>query len=88
MDPKEVRLLDYDPIPQLVTKVTEVKKAKVPAIDGHNHLGKLGNDAKAIADYVSAMDECNVRAVVDLDGGWGDVLAHRLKAFSPYIMSP
>ena len=84
MDPREISVLDYDPRPQLVTKVTEVDKAKFPAIDGHNHLRRLAKDPKAIADYVEAMDECNVEAVVDLDGGWGEALEEKVKAYSPY----
>ena len=47
MDPREISVLDYDPRPQLVTKVTEVDKAKFPAIDGHNHLRRLAKDPKA-----------------------------------------
>ena len=81
MNPKDVLFLDYEPISQLVTKETEVTRARFPAIDGHNHLRRVVHDPGLISEYVEAMDECNVQAVVDLDGGCGEHLSQRLDAF-------
>jgi predicted TIM-barrel fold metal-dependent hydrolase len=74
----DLRLLDYQPHPMLVTKITEIKKAKYPVIDVHNHLKRIVNSGKDISDYVKIMDECNVQAVVDLDGGFGTKLDKHL----------
>ncbi|NLA57968.1 MAG: amidohydrolase family protein, partial [Firmicutes bacterium] len=56
-----------------------------PAIDAHNHLGKTEANLETVAkEYVRAMDECNVEAVVDLDGGWGERLSRRLDIFNRF----
>lgn len=85
-DPKNLRLVDYAPQPQLVTDVTNVPRAKYTAIDCHNHLEELverGSDA--IDSFVREMDENNVQAVVNLDGKWGEALDRQLKALKePY----
>ena len=76
---KDIRLVDYQPKPMLITKVTEVKKAKYPAIDVHNHLQRIVDSGENISKFVKIMDECNVKAVVDLDGGFGENLDKHLK---------
>ena len=85
-DPKDLRLVDFAPEPQLVTEVTDVPQAKYAAIDCHNHLGDLVEQgADAVDDYVRVMDENNVQATVDLDGRWGETLDRQLKALKePY----
>lgn len=85
-DPKDLRLVDYDPEPQLVTDVTDVPQAKYTAIDCHNHLGDLVNQGSdAIDEFVREMDENNVQATVNLDGRWGETLDRQLKALKePY----
>ena len=75
---KDIRLVDYQPKSMLVTKVTEVKKAKYPAIDVHNHLRKIVDSGEDISKLVKIMDDCNVKAVVDLDGGFGENLDKHL----------
>src|SRR5690625_1444470 len=37
----DLRLLDWEPVPQLIVKETEVLKPKYPVIDIHNHLRNL-----------------------------------------------
>ena len=73
MDPKNVAFFDYDPKSQLVVEETSIPRAKFSAIDGHNHLRKFAEQPNAMEDLLRAMDECNVQAVVDLDGGWGQL---------------
>src|SRR5690625_2560161 len=38
----DLRLLDWEPVTQMVVKETEVLKPKFPVIDIHNHLRNLG----------------------------------------------
>ena len=84
-DIKNIRLIDYQPQPMLVTKETYVPKARYPAIDVHNHLRHIVESGEDISKIVSIMDECNVKAVVDLDGGFGENLDKHLRALKePY----
>jgi predicted TIM-barrel fold metal-dependent hydrolase len=80
-----VLLEDFKPISKLVTKATQVKKPRFPVIDAHIHLqSPFGNNwtEQPVQNLLDAMDAANVRAVVDLDGGWGeDILDAHLKHF-------
>lgn len=60
----DLRLLDWEPIPQLVVQETIVTKPKFPVIDIHNHL----RDLDKTDEYLKAMDEAGVWKVVSLDG--------------------
>lgn len=60
----DLRLLDWEPIPQLVVKETIITKPKFPVIDIHNHL----RDLDSTEEYLEAMDEAGVWKVVSLDG--------------------
>ncbi len=80
VDLQNLRLVDYDPDPQLVTKETYVPRSRYTAIDVHNHLRRIVDRGPQFIDsYVRKMDECNVQAIVDLDGGWGENLEKHLK---------
>jgi predicted TIM-barrel fold metal-dependent hydrolase len=84
-NPADLRLVEYQPKAMLVTKVTEVAKSRYPAIDVHNHLRPIVDSGEDVARFVKVMDECNVRAIVDLDGGFGATLDKHLKALKqPY----
>jgi len=74
----DLRMVDYEPQPMLVTKVSEVKRAKYPVIDVHNHLRTIVDSGEDISQFVKIMDACNVQAVVDLDGGFGTNLDKHL----------
>jgi len=63
-----LRLIDWEPVSQMVVKQTEVLKPKYPAIDIHNHLRELEN----LPEYLKAMDEAGVWKVVSLDGRSAD----------------
>lgn len=56
-----LRLSDFQPRSMLVTPVHDIKRAKFPAIDYHNHL-----DAQRPADVLKVMDECGVERVVNI----------------------
>lgn len=62
-----------------------VSRARVPAVDAHNHLGKwLTKGEWAIHDVdllLDLMARCNVRAIVNLDGMWGPVLEENLDRY-------
>ena len=64
----DLKLVDWQPVSQLVVKETKIVKAKFPVIDIHNHLGKLENTAK----YLEEMDKAGVWKCVSLDANSKD----------------
>ena len=60
----DLKLLDWQPVSQMVVKETKIVKAKFPVIDIHSHLGDLENTAK----YLEEMDKAGVWKCVSLDG--------------------
>ena len=68
---------DYRPRPMLVTKTTEVGRAKYPAFDVHCHWA-LDQDPHRL---LAAMDERNVSHAVNLNGGDGETLDRMLERF-------
>lgn len=73
---------DFQPIPEVVTPAHPVARAKFPVVDGHNHLPMAGPYIMPldVAELVREMDFVNVRAIVNLSGGWGDALRTNLDA--------
>jgi hypothetical protein len=62
-----------------VVEQHEVRRARFPAIDAHNHLGCwLSRDgswvARDVPDLLHVLDACNSTTIVNLDGLWGDEL--------------
>jgi len=80
-----MKLTDFKPKSQLVTKVTLVDKPRFPVIDAHNHLGEAfggGWDRRPVNELLDLLDEAGVTQYVDLDGGWGEeALDAHLKHF-------
>ncbi len=79
-----LRLVDYCPRPELVTRVTVVERPRFPVYDVHNHLvkefeGRVLN--RPLAAYLDEMDQAGVEKVVDLDGGWGEQILDQHLAF-------
>ena len=78
---------DYLPQSQLVVPQHHIGEAKFPTIDAHVHLGNRRGrwaveDVEALVDR---MDQCNVKAIVNLDGGPGDLLKQNLERYrGPY----
>ena len=63
------------PTPMLVVDNHEVLRPRFPAIDAHNHLGpSFGGvwEKRSPAELRDLLDECGLRHIVDLDGGFGD----------------
>ncbi len=71
---------DFQPRSELVVPAHPVERARVPAIDAHNHLTHKGWAGVDPAETVRAMDFINVRAIVNLSGGFGDALQRNLDA--------
>src|ERR1043166_8712423 len=85
-DLANVRLLDYRPRSMLRAPAHEVRRARFPAVDAHNHLGRwLSEVGGWVVEDVDALLEVleasNVDAVVNLDGRWGDELEDNLDRF-------
>lgn len=79
-----IPLYAWTPRSQLVTPVTETTRARYPAIDCHNHLGRwLSSDwmVRDVPDILRILDEANVERLVNLDGLWGDELSANLDRY-------
>jgi len=86
----DLRLRDYRPVPRLVVPAHPVERARFPAIDAHNHLGRwlsewVGRPGDWTVPDVGAllelMEACNLAAIVNLDGRWGDELEANLDRY-------
>ena len=82
---ESILLKDFKPVSMLQTENRKIVKPKYPVIDAHNHLGKLFGHPWAslpVEKLISHMDELNIEAIIDLDGGFGyDILTAHLKHF-------
>lgn len=79
-----MNLTEYRPISNLVTKVTLVEKPRYAVIDAHNHLEGFqdGWVGRPVNELLDRMDELGLRALIDLDGAWGeDILDRHLDLF-------
>jgi len=81
-------LRDYDPKSMLHVPRHEVRRAKFPVIDVHNHVNDAGGvhgEEIAPAEVIRRMDAANVKKVVILTGMWGDKLQGVIdKMVKPY----
>lgn len=59
----DLKLLDWEPVSQMIVKETEVLKPSFPVIDMHNHL----RDHQKLDEYLKVMDETEVWKIVSLD---------------------
>jgi predicted TIM-barrel fold metal-dependent hydrolase len=81
-DIRDLKLKDWEPKSMMATKATVVEKPRFPVIDVHNHLGggKARLTPAQVQKYLTELNEAGVKAVVNLDGGWGDTLKETLAA--------
>lgn len=82
----DLPLRAFRPRPMLRTEHHAVDRARVPAIDAHNHLGRwLSEDGGWVVpdvdDLLELLAAVNVAAVVNLDGRWGDELESNLDRY-------
>lgn len=61
---QDLKLLDWQPVSQMVTKETKIIKPRYPVIDIHNHL----RDLDKTAHYLEEMDKAGVWICIGLDG--------------------
>jgi predicted TIM-barrel fold metal-dependent hydrolase len=84
--PPNLPLSQFVPRPTLVTPAHQVARARVSAIDVHNHLGRwLTKDGqwsvRDVPALLGVMDYCHLSAIVNLDGMWGDELEANLDRY-------
>lgn len=93
MENGDIYLSEYLPRPAMTTQVSFVPKPRFPVIDAHNHLGSLapgldfsgGWSRRPVKELIGLMDELDIRAIVDLDGQWGDHLKREIARYQePY----
>ncbi len=80
----------YRPVPRVRLPAHPVARARFPAIDAHNHLGRWLSEwigrpgawtVPDVAALLDLMDGCNLRAIVNLDGRWGPELEANLDRY-------
>jgi len=69
-------LRDFAPDSMLRVRTTEVRHARFPVIDVHCHLndGIVMQRSVNPEKFIRVMDETNVKAAINLTGGWGQRL--------------
>lgn len=82
--PASLPLASYRPRSSLRTATTSLDRARFPAVDAHNHLGRWLTDdwaAPDVGELLDLMDRCNLAAIVNLDGLWEDELEANLDRY-------
>src|SRR5271165_1711923 len=81
-DIRDLKLRDWEPRSMLVSRTTNVPKARFPVVDVHNHLGggKAILTPERVARYLAEMEAAGVQTVVNLDGGWDERLVETVAA--------
>src|SRR6266849_224653 len=76
----QLLLRDFAPDTMLRVHATEVRRARFPVIDVHCHLndGIVMTHAANPERFIRVMDETNVKAAINLTGGWGQKLSRSL----------
>lgn len=86
LSPAQDRLLlrDFAPDSLLRLPATEVPRARFPVIDVHCHLndGIVMTNAVNPKQFIRVMDQTNVKAAINLTGGWGERLNRSLQNLS------
>jgi hypothetical protein len=82
----DLPISQFMPRPALVTPAHHVARPRLSAIDIHNHLGRrLTKDQQwGVSDVptlLGMMEYCNLSAIVNLDGMWGDELEANLDRY-------
>src|SRR5688572_4367231 len=82
----DLPLREYRPRSSLRLPVHRVGRARSTVVDAHNHLGRwlsVGSSWSApdVEGLLDVMDACNIAAIVNLDGMWGDELQANLDRY-------
>jgi predicted TIM-barrel fold metal-dependent hydrolase len=76
----DLKLLDWEPVSQLVVKQTNILQPKFPVIDIHNHL-RLRAGLDSARQYLEIMDKAGIWKCVSLDGmSKNDIYKEHMKA--------
>ena len=83
---RDLPLREFRPRAVVRRPVHQVPRARFPAVDAHNHLGRWlarGNGwaAPSLEELGATMDAARVTAVVNLDGRWGEELDANLDRY-------
>jgi uncharacterized protein len=80
-----VLLKDYDPYSSLVVPVTNIEKARFPAVDvhTHSHMCQIHTRDDA-ASWARTMDEVGIETSVVFTDSIGDEFDHQAKLFKPF----
>ncbi len=84
-----IALDEHQPKSMLQTRETRVTTARFPVIEFHAHITSSGDSAAASSikfslranDCLAVMDRHNIRAMVDLTGGYGDALRTAIREY-------
>ena len=81
-DEVELRLRDYRPRSMLRVPAHQVERPRFSAIDAHNHLGPTDFAAdwadRPAQELEAVLDASGIAAIVNLDGGQGDILRRQI----------
>ena len=90
---RSLALADYEPKSMLYARETRVERAKFPVIDVHTHISVSANSKKGIDlgaeriylgqpdELLRVMDAKNLRAMVNLTGGFDDGLVETIRKY-------
>jgi len=81
-DVNDLKLQNYRPESIYKIPVTNVTKAKYPAIDMHTHV--YGRTDQEIERWISAMDACGIEKSIVFTGTTGDRFDNLVKIYSKY----
>ena len=81
-DVNDLKLKDYRPVSIYKVPVTNVIKARYPAIDMHTHV--YGRNDQAIARWVETMDACGIEKSIILTGASGARFDSIVSMYSKY----
>ena len=77
-----LRVAEFEPKSMLHVPETKVPRSRFPSIDFHTHVSSRGNrESVPPAELVKTMDAVNLKTMVNLTGGTGDVLARNIENF-------
>ena len=78
----DLKLKNYRPVSIYKVPVTNVTKAKYPAIDMHTHV--YGRNDQEIAQWIKAMDACGIEKSIVFTGATGARFDTLVKMYSKY----
>jgi uncharacterized protein len=78
----DLKLKDYRPVSIYKIPVTNVAKAKYPAIDMHTHV--YGRNDQAIAQWIKAMDDCGIQKAIVFTGATGARFDSLVRMYAKY----